>query len=258
MPPSRPGLRILLAEEPAHREALTPMLQVQGHTVVAGSSALEALSALETDGPFDLVLLGLHADGRDVLRVARLVRAREKATGGHLPIVVIVAGGSEECERCHANGVDDCLSWPVRPGELAGMIDRLAGRPEAADSWRAAFSRQGVTEPELRELAQTFADTVPGRLACLRQALATGDALRVAAEAHALKGALLVFSARRAVEAASRLEALGREGPLDVAAEPLAVLEGEVSTLLRSLEAFLGGGPRADPLAGTAECGRKE
>jgi HPt (histidine-containing phosphotransfer) domain-containing protein len=56
--------------------------------------------------------------------------------------------------------------------------------------------------------------------------------------AHTLKGAVGTFSARRAYEAALRLETLGRDRTLAEAAPALAELQEALTSLQRALTAF--------------------
>jgi HPt (histidine-containing phosphotransfer) domain-containing protein len=72
----------------------------------------------------------------------------------------------------------------------------------------------------------------------IRQAVAAGDAPKLKRAAHTLKGAVSNFGARRTVEAAQRLEALGKQGDLTGAGEAAAVLEEELERLLPALAAL--------------------
>jgi HPt (histidine-containing phosphotransfer) domain-containing protein len=79
------------------------------------------------------------------------------------------------------------------------------------------------------------------QLAELRRGVATNDATVVERVAHRLKGSLGVLGALAAPElldAASRLEAMGREGEVAGALGALTVLEREMLRLEPTLAAF--------------------
>jgi hypothetical protein len=64
----------------------------------------------------------------------------------------------------------------------------------------------------LRRIGRIFVEDCPGMLARIRKAIARGDAEALREEAHALKGSAANFVAPLTVEAAARLEVMGREG----------------------------------------------
>src|SRR5262249_44827637 len=204
---------------------------------------------------FDVVLMDVQMPEMDGLRATRLIRAREKATGGQVPIVAVTANAlSGEKERCLAAGMNAYLSKPVRGPELLGVIDHLLGGealwpggepPEEVDQpdWLASLEGAGFGPEEMRKLAQSFLDTVPGRLALLEQAVARGDADAVRSTAHLLKGSLAVFAARQALESAGELEALGKAGGLGRASGPLTPPRTQGHSLPESLGNFLQGQP---------------
>ena len=94
--------------------------------------------------------------------------------------------------------------------------------------------------------AEFLADTVemlgeesPALFEQLRAALASGDPAALATAAHTLKGMLGNFCAEPAREAAAELEALGRAGGLDGAAEALDRVERLTTELDAALRAFV-------------------
>ena len=60
------------------------------------------------------------------LEATAAIRARERDTGGHVPIIALTAHAmSGDRERCLAAGMDAYVSKPLRPQELFSAIDRL-------------------------------------------------------------------------------------------------------------------------------------
>ena len=90
----------------------------------------------------------------------------------------------------------------------------------------------------LRSLTEVFFDSYPAQLEQLREAVGHGDAPTVYRLAHTLVGAVGIFGARPAVEAASRLEALGRRGDLTGAEEAYRRLDAAVARLKPALAAL--------------------
>jgi len=249
-------LRILLVEDNVvNQQVLTLLLERAGYRVEVAGNGREALEAFEKRG-FDLVLMDLQMPEMDGLRATRLIRAREKAVGGRVPIVAVTANALPgERQRCLAAGMDDYLSKPVRGADLFPAIERLAGQrsraePPAAEApgpprpdWQANLSGMGFDQEAITRLARTFIDTVPPRLAGLRQALAGGDLRPAQATAHSLKGSLAVFGAVSAIDAAARLEQVGRGLAPEEAGGVLAELEAEVGPLVGSMREYLDGLP---------------
>jgi HPt (histidine-containing phosphotransfer) domain-containing protein len=72
-------------------------------------------------------------------------------------------------------------------------------------------------------------------LAELRQAVEQRDACKIENAAHALKGSVANFGAGTAVDAAFRLEQMGRAGELSESAAALGALELALTTVCAEL-----------------------
>ena len=77
----------------------------------------------------------------------------------------------------------------------------------------------------LDELAATFAEEIPGWIAALRTALASGDSETLFRVAHGVNGAIGYFRASGVQRPAADLEAMGRSRNLDGASAALGDLE---------------------------------
>jgi CheY-like chemotaxis protein/HPt (histidine-containing phosphotransfer) domain-containing protein len=226
------GFHALLVEDnPVNRELVRHFLRKAGHRVEMAASAREALEALETPGRFDLVLMDLRLPDANGLETAEQVRAREKETGAHMPLIALTAYAMrEDRERCLRAGMDDYVSKPVRAEELYAAIERVTARfgieprPEPAAESPAPI----IDEPALlagirgdaallRELIALFLEDSGPMLAEMEDAIERADASRLAASAHAFIGSLGNFAARRAFARARELERAGREGDLESA-----------------------------------------
>ncbi len=102
----------------------------------------------------------------------------------------------------------------------------------------AALARVGGDDELLKEIAILFLDNYQAWLAELRQAAASKDADGVQRTAHGLKGSVANFGAQDAVDAAVKLESLGRSGDLTGVSESLGALEAALETLRGDLESL--------------------
>ncbi|MEO8131290.1 MAG: Hpt domain-containing protein [Bryobacteraceae bacterium] len=110
----------------------------------------------------------------------------------------------------------------MRPGiQHAMLFDRST-----------ALERIGGDVVLLKEIAGIFLAEYPALIQDIQIALAKADPSALERSAHSLKGSVANFEARPAVEAAMKLEAMGRSGKLDGAQAAFAELE----SILRSLE----------------------
>src|SRR5512141_1137875 len=100
---------------------------------------------------------------------------------------------------------------------------------------KLALSRVGGDKELLREIAVLFMEECPGAFAEIQKAVTRGDAAKLENAAHALKGSVANFGAQDAVEAAFRLEQMGRANQMGEAKEMLRKLESALSAVCREL-----------------------
>jgi CheY-like chemotaxis protein/HPt (histidine-containing phosphotransfer) domain-containing protein len=240
-PAVRP-LRVLLAEDNAVNQKLAvSLLQKDGHTVRVVANGKEALAALEQES-FDVVLMDVAMPEMDGFEATAAIRARERGTGRHQPILAMTAHALKgDRERCLAAGMDGYVTKPFRRAALFEALAAVASAPAARSAGLQCLSEEqkgcdleaalAIVEGDrglLAEMARLFEQESPGQLAALRARIAQGDPGGVALYAHALKGALSSLGAVAAADAAWRLEQLGRSGAQDSFADGLAALEGEL------------------------------
>jgi CheY-like chemotaxis protein len=119
------------------------LLEKLGHSVVMACDGRVALDTLERE-PFDLVLMDVQMPEMDGFEATNAIRAREKSTGAHIPIVAMTARAmSGDREKCLASGMDDYVSKPISLAELSSAVGRvMAGRTAnlAATQPRAVLS----------------------------------------------------------------------------------------------------------------------
>ncbi len=123
-PPSR--LRVLVAEDNAVNARVVRhfLEKVGSHVTVAetGQAALDqALS-----GDFHLIFLDVQMPELTGIEVCSAIRAHERVSGGHRPIVMLTAQAMKgDREECMAAGADDYVTKPVTRRTLFSAIARL-------------------------------------------------------------------------------------------------------------------------------------
>lgn len=241
-------LRILLAEDNAiNQDLAVRRLSRRGYDVVVAGNGCAALDLLERER-FDLVLMDVQMPLMDGLTTAAAVRAREKMTGGHMPIIALTAMDSaDDSANCVAAGMDGHTVKPIDWPKLFRLIETtVTGLPAAAalDPGpttqvvldRAALNATfGEDLDLLRAMSRVFLEERPGRLEDIRLALAAANAPRVQRLCHALRGALGTMAAPIAMRAAADLEGIARHGNLDRAEPAFDVLVSEVGRFAAAL-----------------------
>lgn len=282
VPHSGATVKVLLAEDsPINRRVAMGFLQQRGYHVVVACDGKEAVDAFQRE-PFDVVLMDVQMPVMDGYEATAMIRDREKASGRHTPIVAMTAAAMKgDRDKCLQAGMDDYTAKPIDPDDLYDKLDlysqRLphsaadttAGRvhesPEERNAAQAGETTAGKDEfmvnptdvldldeaaenipggPEdLKEMAQLLIEETSQRLQKMRDDLANGDVTAVGLEAHPIKSAAAVFGAKAVVEAAQRVEYMGREGKLEEVKAGFAELEATTARLHAALRSVVGSDP---------------
>jgi PAS domain S-box-containing protein len=120
-------LSILLAEDNrVNQKVAKGLLQRLGHRVVIAGNGREALAAFERER-FDLVLMDVQMPEMNGFEATAAIRQRERATGGHIPIIAMTAYAMKgDRERCLEAGMDSYISKPVASEELSRVIEEFS------------------------------------------------------------------------------------------------------------------------------------
>jgi CheY-like chemotaxis protein len=250
VPGPAPPLHILLAEDDEFSARFMEQLLARGgHRVRVTTNGREAVS-LATEGVFDLLLLDIHMPELDGFGVVGAIRERERAAGGHLPVIALTARSrTEDRERCLVAGMDDFLTKPVAAATVLAAIDRLVrapggshgvSRPPQADAGPsrnlhdpvAVLTACGDDAEVLRRLCQDFLTYAPARMAEVGDALQNRDAPRLRQAAHKFSALLFVFSAA-AGAVASDLEDRAAQGEIEEAKPLVDRLDAMTQELMR-------------------------
>jgi CheY-like chemotaxis protein len=207
--------------------------------------------------------MDVQMPGMDGYEATAAIRSQAGGPNATTPIVAVTAHASSSArERCLAAGMNAFVAKPVRPAALLAAIDGLfdggARPPARPSSRRAPRPRTRASSAELAALLPAFGDDrvllgetigvflvdAPQQLETLRTAAAAADPAAIARAAHAIKGAVSLFSLGAAYTSSRGLEAAARAGLPDRLAERVDAVERAVTTLtasLAGLQASLGG-----------------
>jgi signal transduction histidine kinase/CheY-like chemotaxis protein len=125
-------LSVLVAEDdPVNQMVVEGMLTMLGcdvEVVDDGRVAAEAAA----QGDYDIVFMDCHMPLMDGYEATRRIRKHERAhanDGRRVPIVALTADALvSDRERCIESGMDDFMTKPVSPAQLANVIKRWTGR----------------------------------------------------------------------------------------------------------------------------------
>jgi CheY-like chemotaxis protein len=249
-----PGLRLLLAEDnPVNQKLAIHLLEKMGHHVTLAVNGREAVDTFKRN-TFDAILMDIQMPVMSGVEATHEIRERERASGGHIPIIAMTAHAmAGDAEKYLSAGMDGYVSKPVRTGLLRAEIDRLAGTAERVGQQQVKEAEKEMPGPFidfgellarvesdrelLRDLLAVFKEEFTRHSHALRSAVEARDADQVALKAHILKGMLANLAAHEAAETAAHLESLGRNGATAEFEKSLAKFEAIGKALLQEVDA---------------------
>lgn len=119
------GMRILVVEDDASLcDGLRELLEGAGHEALVANDGVAGLAAARREG-VDLAIFDVLLPELDGISACRQLRA----TGSHLPVIMLTALGDEDDKvRGLEAGADDFVTKPFGSRELLARIDALARR----------------------------------------------------------------------------------------------------------------------------------
>ncbi len=135
-PPVR-ELSVLVAEDnPVNQRLVKRLLEKRGHAVQVAATGREAI-AMADGRQFDVILMDVQMPDLDGLETTALIRAAERARGGHTPIIALTAHTTaEDRERCLAAGMDNFVNKPI---DAVQFIQTVESTVESIRSYRAVM-----------------------------------------------------------------------------------------------------------------------
>ncbi|WP_417460305.1 ATP-binding protein [Kordiimonas sp.] len=141
--------RVLVAEDnPINQTLICKLLENQGHSVVLTTNGQEAVTAVQIQEPFDIILMDISMPVMDGLEATALIRSLV-GRNGRVPIIALTAhamGGDRELFL--EAGMDGYHSKPVDPPKLFEAMAR-AIEEHKRDKSRVFAREQGqLVRPE--------------------------------------------------------------------------------------------------------------
>ncbi|HVM73131.1 MAG TPA: GAF domain-containing protein, partial [Anaerolineales bacterium] len=123
-------LRILLAEDILVNQKLAlRLLEQMGYRADVASNGIEAVQSVERQ-PYDVVLMDVQMPEMDGLEASRRICARWPR--GQRPAIIAMTANAMQGDRemCLEAGMDDYVSKPIRPDELAKALLKVNPLPQ--------------------------------------------------------------------------------------------------------------------------------
>ncbi|MGF6274473.1 PAS domain S-box-containing protein [Massilia sp. UYP11] len=221
------GLRVLLVEDNLiNQEVAGFILAHAGATLEIAANGRAALSMLQEDAAFDVVLMDLQMPVMNGFEATAAMRA----AGLDLPIVAMTANAmDEDCQRSLDAGMQAHLAKPIDVDALVATLSRVTGRaqgaPAAASAAAGAASAPCAPLPHLPgidlkstlprfagsierfcEVFVRFAEGQAHTFGELRAHVEAGERGAAGQLAHRLRGVSANLGATGAAEAARALE----------------------------------------------------
>ncbi len=253
-------LRVLVADDNmANQMVAQAILQRLGHRADVAANGQEAVEALRTV-PYDLVLMDCQMPEMDGYEATRQIRSAESGVlDPKVPIIALTAnvtGGNRE--RCLQAGMDDFLSKPIHPQQLAEIIRRWhksgvktmesdplppESTPDESVLWDEVElrDRYGDDDVLIRELLGVFMQDLPERMQELRQAFEAGDVATFERLSHMIKGSSATIGSPALQGVARRMEGLVVDGRMAEAAALLSLMEERFNALQELTKSKLNG-----------------
>ncbi|MBF0477296.1 MAG: response regulator, partial [Deltaproteobacteria bacterium] len=241
-------IRILLAEDNiTNQKVAIRYIEKMGYRVDAVANGKEAVETLKTI-PYDLVLMDVQMPELDGYEATKMIRNNDVPVLDHqIPIIAMTANAMKgDREKCLEAGMDDYVSKPIMPADLAQVIDRwISAEPavedkqtvEKEDELKVSLDRSILVdrfdgdEEFYAEILDVFLQDGAEEIAALEKAVAKSDAQLIRELGHKLKGASGNVAAMRLQDLAFKMEQAGKAGLIDNALETFKKIQEEFELL---------------------------
>ena len=245
-------VRILVAEDnPTNQQVSLSILHKLGYRADIVADGQEAVAALANIA-YDLVLMDCQMPEMDGYTATAAIRSRPDILEPNVPIIAMTADVQESTrKRCLAAGMNDYLSKPVGPKDLAAKLDKwLALTPastvfqkntviegeEPVFDERELLDRLTNDQATARAVIRIFLSQLQGQIAGLKNYAASGNTTGAAGLAHQIKGAAANVAAVAIRNKARSLEKAINRGQWEAVSVMLPELEANAGQFQKTMQ----------------------
>jgi PAS domain S-box-containing protein len=208
-------LRVLLVEDNdinrLYAQSILKNWRCQTDTAENGLVAIEKIK----NQRYDVILMDIQMpvmDGYETTKAIRMMSAPVGAT----PIIALTANATKnDVTKCLEAGMNDYLPKPFTPEDLYQKLFqelRLSSKPSSKPKSQTNFNLSylkdisGDNQEFIREMIQTFVQTIPTSLNQIEDALEIGDWTKVSRVTHQIKPSLTLLGIGLLKEKANLIE----------------------------------------------------
>jgi len=223
------------------------MLEKFGMTVELANNGQEAIDLLE-QSDYDLIFMDCQMPVMDGYLATETIRSPQSKVKNHTVTVVAMTANAMQGDRekCFKSGMDDFIAKPVELIKLVKILEKWLAKEIAIEKPVEKIKEEGlnVVEDEIpifdykamserlmndKELIAIIADTflkdMPVQIDHLKMLVEEGDATKIAAQAHKIKGAASNVGAMHLIQSALKMEQAGKKGNMKNVFQDLTMLE---------------------------------
>lgn len=217
--------KVLVAEDnQIQQTTLKHLLEDIGCQAILVGNGREAVEEFE-NGDFDLILMDILMPVMDGFEATRLIRERERITGGRIPVVAMTSYSLKAIQdKCLSVGMSGYLAKPVVKNRLVEALQRLSQPQEAGEEpdetmppdltgfpvleARSVLENLGYNLELYRELVAMYLTDSASYCDELTAELVGNDLKETLKCAHSLKGMVSSIGGERLAEVARQIQSI--------------------------------------------------
>lgn len=231
------NVRVLLVEDnDINRLYAKSILQTWKCSTDIAENGLIAIEKLKSNS-YDVILMDVQMPVMDGYEATKAIRMMPHPVGG-TPIVALTANATKiDVEKCLTAGMNDYLSKPFTPEDLYQMLfEKLKIVPlSTSEVTIPAISKQynleylkkmsGNNREFIKEMLQTFVQSIPNSLKEMKYALNLSDFTKLARVTHQIKPSMTLLGINHLKNSAVQIEELAKSGKVPILELQLSVME---------------------------------
>ncbi len=218
------NVRVLLVEDnDINRLYAKSILQTWKCSTDIAENGLIAIEKLKSNS-YDVILMDVQMPVMDGYEATKAIRMMPHPVGS-TPIVALTANATKiDVEKCLVAGMNDYLSKPFTPEDLYQMLfEKLKIVPaSASEVIILSINKQydltylkgmsGNNQEFIKEMLQTFVQSIPNSLKEMEDALNLSDLTKLARVAHQIKPSMTLLGINHLKDSAVQIEELAKNG----------------------------------------------